>query len=105
MPVHILQSRLATQQKRLTNRIDQKRSDLFTTPSLLRTLYKVGNVVNKSPGNSQSVVQFIGQFYASVDLDLFFDLFFSTASGQAPKIVRFTLNNLHSLVTILRLSQ
>jgi len=65
----------------------QKRSDLFTTPSLLRSLYNVGNVVNKSPGNSQSVVQFIGQFYASLDLAEFFDLFYPTASGQTPKIV------------------
>lgn len=64
-----------------------ERSDIFTTPSLLRSLYKLGSVTNKSPKNSQSVVQFIGQYYASVDLAEFFYIFYPPAIGQTPAIV------------------
>jgi tripeptidyl-peptidase-1 len=90
--------------------------DLQVTPNLLRELYKIGDAAGKIPNNSQSVVQFLGEYYEQsmehsfnlcvlffnmlsfnqssnitfelqVDLDEFFLLFYRPALGNAPTIV------------------
>lgn len=64
-----------------------KREDIVTDPALLRELYSVGDAVGKARNNSQSVVQFLGQFFFSGDLQEFFTLFYQSAIGSEPSIV------------------
>jgi hypothetical protein len=37
--------------------------DLQVTPNLLRDRYQIGDAAGKYPNNSQSVVQFLGEYY------------------------------------------
>jgi len=67
--------------------LTSKREDIVTDPALLRELYNVGDAVGKIKNNSQSVVQFIGQFFFSGDLQEFFTLFYQSSIGQEPSIV------------------
>jgi tripeptidyl-peptidase-1 len=75
---------LAALKKKESN---SKLFDLQVTPNLLRERYKVGDAAGKVRNNSQSVVQFLGEYYEQIDLDEFFLLFYRPALGNAPMIV------------------
>jgi len=67
--------------------LSTKREDIVTDPALLRELYSVGDAQGISTNNSQSVVQFLSQFFFSGDLQEFFTLFYQSAIGREPTIV------------------
>ena len=52
---------------------------LFNTPSSLRKLYSVGDVVGKAPSNKAAVTGFLGQHFKQSDLSEFQTLFFRQA--------------------------
>jgi len=64
-----------------------KQWGLAVDPVFLRDLYKIGTVEGKAKNNSQSIVQFIGQYYSQTDLDEFFLLFYRGAYGNSPSII------------------
>lgn len=55
-------------------------------PTFLRNLYHV-NASGTNEKNSQSVVQFLEQYYSSYDLSEFFTLFWRRAYGRQPKVI------------------
>jgi len=61
--------------------------DLQVTPNDLRDQYQIGSASGKAKNNSQSVVQFLEEFYSQVDLDEFFLLFSRSTLGNSPTVI------------------
>jgi len=60
-----------------------KRQDLVIDPSALRELYATGSTQGTAKNNSQSVIQFLGQYADNADLKEFYYLFASELSVDA----------------------
>uniref|UniRef100_A0A6B2L1F0 Peptidase S53 domain-containing protein n=1 Tax=Arcella intermedia TaxID=1963864 RepID=A0A6B2L1F0_9EUKA len=61
--------------------------DLQVTPRLLKERYNINSAVGQAKNNSQSVAQFLEQYFSAADLEEFFTLFLQTAIGTVPTTV------------------
>lgn len=57
---------------------------LGVTPRLLRERYNCSDAFPRAAANRQSIAQFLGQYYDTLDLEEFFALMFQELIGQTP---------------------
>jgi len=61
--------------------------DLSVTPRFLKDQYKIGDAVGTQKNNSQSVAQWLEEYFNMADLDEFFALLLPSALGNKPSTV------------------
>ena len=61
--------------------VGAKRAELFVDPVYLRQIYNVGDIVGTNKTNSQSVAQFLEEYFWQYDLDLFHKGYWPAATG------------------------
>jgi tripeptidyl-peptidase-1 len=70
--------------RRARVRTSQTKAGLAITPRIIRERYGTGDARSKAAGNSQSVAQFLGQFFWETDLQEFFTLYSRDMIGSRP---------------------
>jgi tripeptidyl-peptidase-1 len=66
------------------DKIEPADFDLAVTPRFLKDQYKINSVVGTQKNNSQSVVQWLEEYFNMADLDEFFGLLLPSALGDRP---------------------